>query len=344
MDKILGRDLSMKRILKRNCKRIINILPVRFLLLIENVINNPDLKWYIQGIRLRKFVEHTDFFKLDTSEMSVCSIQKGEWEFPLFQMYFMTEMISLSIDCLSKGYLPQIDYINKEGINLWEQFLVQPCEVLGRNINHSTEKVSELTKANFSIPVFLTDEDIAIYNKIICHFVVLNDATNDYFNDEYEKLFNNKGKIIGVLCRGTDYTVNKPKNHPVQPEVSEIIEKVRETIIKYSCTYIYLATEEESIKKQFEEAFPGKILTNKRKYYDGFYDLKKDGGDDTRISWVHFDRNNDSYYKSLEYFSSINLLSKCDLLVAGNTGGSRMAMVLNNNRYEYAYLFDKGVY
>lgn len=38
-------------------------------------------------------------------------------------------------------------------------------------------------------------------------------------------------KILGVLCRGTDYLLKKPKNHPVQPEPQVVI-KDAEAIMK----------------------------------------------------------------------------------------------------------------
>lgn len=59
---------------------------------------------------------------------------------------------------------------------------------------------------------------------------------------------------------------------------------------------------------------------------------------------MHFERENDSYYKSLEYFSSVLLLSKCQGLIAGNCGGSRAAMYMNDGKYEFSYLFDLGLY
>ena len=50
---------------------------------------------------------------------------------------------------------------------------------------------------------------------------------------------------------------------------------------------------------------------------------------------MNFERENDSYYKGLEYFSSIVILSRCQALIGGNTGGSCAAMFMNNMKYEY---------
>lgn len=36
--------------------------------------------------------------------------------------------------------------------------------------------------------------------------------------------------LLGVIIRGTDYIKLKPKYHPAQPEVDEVITKVRDVI------------------------------------------------------------------------------------------------------------------
>lgn len=45
----------------------------------------------------------------------------------------------------------------------------------------------------------------------------------------------NNNRTIGVLCRGADYVSQKPKGHPVQPDVDDVIKKVEELTIKDNC-------------------------------------------------------------------------------------------------------------
>lgn len=104
---------------------------------------------------------------------------------------------------------------------------------------------------------------------------------------------------------------------------------------------IYLATEERKTRDLFKKEFPGKILENKRRYYDDIYDK------DSSISYikdVHFERENDNYWSGLEYLSSIILLSRCDALVGGNCGGTLGAIFFNDEKYEFTYVFDLGLY
>ena len=59
---------------------------------------------------------------------------------------------------------------------------------------------------------------------------------DDFFHGE---------RVVGVLCRGTDYVAQHPKNHPIQPAISDLINKTIKTLLEYSCKWVYLATEDE---------------------------------------------------------------------------------------------------
>lgn len=333
--------LEMKDLKRKIIEKYYRLLPNRVMSRVENYVKNKDQRALLEGLRLEKFINNTDFDSLDTSKYPVCYIRKATWDYPLFHMYFIVNMLDNIIYCLSKGYKPIVQFKNSENTNLWEQFLEQPCGLQYNNELASLE-CDELD-ANLHWPLYPTRNEISIYAKLYHSFVKPNKQTQKYFDNEYETIIKGK-RVLGVLCRGTDYTANKPKGHPVQPPVDDVIALVKLKMVELDCQWIYLATEERAILEQFEKSFPQQILVNKRNYFDEFYEIKKREGENARISWVHFGREKDSYYKSLEYFSSVNLLSKCTALIAGNCGGSRTALYLNNNKYEYWHLFDLGVY
>lgn len=331
----------MKDFLIKIIKRIYQVLPNGLMIFIEKNIKNVGRRNFFEGIRLEKFVKKTDFNSLNTSKYPICYIRKATWDYPLFHMYFLTNMLDNIVYCLSKGYKPIVQYKNSSNINLWTQFLEQPYSL--EINNDSMELECDKLDAYLCWPLNPTRDDISIFSKLYKTFVKPNKETEQYFNNEYELIIKGK-RVLGVLCRGTDYTANKPKGHPIQPTVDDVIALAKSKMEELNCEWIYLATEEQVIFDRFEKNFPQKILVNKRKYFDEFYEIKKDVGENARISNVHFSRENDSYYKSLEYFSSVNLLSKCTALIAGNCGGSRAALYLNNNEYEFWHLFDLGVY
>lgn len=332
----------MKELIRKFIYYILRHLPNSILLKICGLLKNK-LGYYeqVERIRLSNFVRKTDFHNLDVSKMTNCSIELAEFDYKLFNMCFFNNMLRNIIYCLSKGYRPVVNFkSSKEKVNIWEEFLKQPYN---RTINKMEDVCKcDIKNALLYIPVFPNDEEIQLFGEIYKVFLNFNDDIQKYIDEEYNKLLLGK-RVLGVLCRGTDYLALKPKGHPVQPTLDEVIEEVKVKMKELNCDYIYLATEELGIDKRFNEEFPGKIIINKRKYFDDYYKLKSDGKI-VQISQVHFNRENDNYYKSLEYFSSIVLLSKCCGLIAGNCGGSRAALYLNKGKYEYKHLFNKGLY
>lgn len=173
----------------------------------------------------------------------------------------------------------------------------------------------------------------ALYKQFINYKI----EVEEYMNNEFLTLFNNKDNILGIVCRGTDYVQRKPEGHPVQPNVVDVIDYAIKMKESYPWNYIFLATEEKAIADKFESFFPNRIITNKRCYLDGDYSNKY-------LCDTVLERENDQYYRDLEYLSSINLLSKCKYLIGGLCGASQMALIMNENPYEHVHLFDLGDY
>lgn len=318
---------------------LLRVLPNSVLCSLKKVM--PDKAEIIDIIRLDAFLEKTDFDKLNVLNWPICEIKEGEWDYLLFNVCFLEDMLRKITYCLSNGYRPVVNFVHPtDNDNTWEQLFEQPYNGM---IERKTEgKICDVKVAPLYFPTFPTAEDVKKYGKLYRAFAKPNKYFQNYFQQEYDKLIKGK-RVIGVLCRGTDYVATKPKSHPVQPAVEDIIALVKQKMVELRCESIYLATEEAAIHRQFEEAFPGKILINKRHYFDEYYQMQGTN-DSTLISAVHFKRENDNYYKALEYFSSLYLLAHCNALIAGNCGGSRAALYLNYGAYEYSFLFNLGVY
>lgn len=180
---------------------------------------------------------------------------------------------------------------------------------------------------------------IEFWHSMLNEFVVYDDKVQEYFDKEYNNLILGKS-VVACVLRSTDYTKTKPKGHPIQPSIEEVFEKIHNVMDEFNVEYIYIATEDKLIADRFYEEFQNKVIENKRHYFNE----KFDENNLERVSQVHFNRENDDYLKMLEYMSSINIVSKCDYLVTGLSGGSEMAIFRNGNRYKYSYIFDKGVY
>ncbi len=277
-----------------------------------------------------------------------CLIQQGTWDYRVINFCFIREMISNIIWCLENGYKPVIDIDAKIGnyserTNLWEKMFKQPFETNLKDIKSKGNYIVCPIKTYVVCPHADDARDSQIssfWNKMYREFFVFNDYCQEYVDNEFNTILKDK-KTLGCLGRGTDYLDLKPKGHPIQPSIEELIQKSKQIMEEQNLEYIYLATEEKKIADNFKKSFPGKILENKRYYYDEDYD-KNDKI--SRVSQVSFNRENDDFLKALEYISSITLLSKCNSMVAGLCGGSEAAVYLNGGKYDICYIFDKGIY
>lgn len=320
--------------------RGINCLPEGLYQRVRNFAVQKNRHWLVEQCDLYHMLSEK-FDKLEAGDFkSTLSIQKGLYDYEYFNICFLNNMLSLIVKAVSAYKLPRIEIVDGKGKNIWEQFFEQPYE----NI-HIPDKAVEISEGDqvIGFPGFEEidqDERIRLWGNLYRRYVRFNDQTRQYIEQETKDIIKEDRRILGVLCRGTDYTAKKPKGHPVQPELSDILDKAEEKMKELHCQYIYLATEVGDVDRAFRERFPDKILINKREYYDD----KFKSGDLTWIKDVHFERENDDYLKGLEYLSSLYILSKCNGIVAGNCGGSQASVFMNHNEYEDRYIFDLGLY
>lgn len=320
--------------------RGINLLPEKLYQKVRVYALKKERYWLVEQCDLQHMLSERYDQPEEAYFHSTVSITKGLYDYEYFNICFLNNMLSLIVKAVSDRKLPRINIVDEKGQNIWEQFFVQPYEMI--RTQDKKQETSEKDEV-IGFPGFEEidkDDRIRLWGNLYERYVRFNGHTREYIEKEVSEIIKDDRRILGVLCRGTDYTAKKPKGHPVQPELSDILEKVGEKIKELNCQYIYLATEVGEIDRAFREKFPGKILINQREYYDDQFA----SGDLTWIKDVHFERENDDYLKGLEYLSSLYILSKCNAIVAGNCGGSQAAVFMNNNQYEDRYIFDLGLY
>lgn len=273
-------------------------------------------------------------------------IDRGAYHYPYFNISALKCLVANMLYAFYKGYIPYINLADRRpGEFNWDVFFKQPFE---NSINDKNLINKEYKKQKFNVsPYYIRHKfvynkmEVLIWSKVFNDFVVLNEETNFYVENEYKRVIPNNKRVLGVVCRGTDYVVKKPSRHPVQPTPEFLINHIKDKTPELKIDFIYLATEEKRIVELFESAFPGKIITNTRSYYDEKY---YSANENTYIGDITFERENDNYLKGLEYLSSIYILSKCFALIGGNCGASQGALYLNNLKYEFYELINLGLY
>ena len=244
-----------------------------------------------------------------------------------------------------RGYIPVVDmknyitpYLDKEHpLNVWEYYFEQPAGYDLKAIGGSRNIVlasGEVPESFPDFPMLESEEEVLMWRKLFHKYVRLNKETEQYISDIQEKLFKNE-RILGVLCRGTDYQATKPKGHPIQPEAEQVITKVQSMMEEKNCTKVYLATEDQKILQSFREAFGEKLIfpdVQMRPYNEG-----------ELITEIEMERKDDRRLKGLEYLTQIALLSRCCCLISGRCGGCYGALLMSEG-YEEECIWDLGLY
>ena len=258
---------------------------------------------------------------------------------------------------VDNGYIAVIDMQNfhnqytedsKFGkINVWEIFFQQPMGYTLEDIAHSKNIILS-KKAPYpnhkywmGQSEFYDNEDrIKYFHNLFSKYIKFNNKTKEYLQKQYENILSGKGRVVGVLCRGTDYVLYRPKGHPVQPEPQDVIKDVKNVMASYRCEYVFLSTEDSDIFKLFLEEFGNKLLyveqkrTSKSDLVGGMYLAKKNIQDSINI---------DTFTRGIGYLSSTYLLSQCTCYLGGRTGGSKGVLLMSNG-FEYRKIYNLGLY
>lgn len=298
------------------------------------------------------FEYKNEYYKEIRNSKKIMVIKNGLWANTYFIGACLHNTLNQVLYALSCGCIPVVE-LNKSSDTYyqWDWFFLQPAEyILGVNMEELTLKMHSAEYQVLDCDIACTEympsmqmvhdpesTDYRIWKFLYKEFVKINPKTLKYINDDLSKICSSLDGVLGVLVRGTDYLASKPAGHPIQPEIQEVVVSCENYMKKYGYNRLYIATEDrglfEKISKSMEDT---PVLENRRKYYDELYVLGHGIGE------VHFDRDNDYYWKSIEYLSSLIILSQCSGIVAGNWGG--VFSVLYSDGFEHSNIINKGLY
>lgn len=183
-----------------------------------------------------------------------------------------------------------------------------------------------------------------------------NQCVMDEVNKNFIKLFQNEKNILGVALReqfSEDYNIlikntdvkKVYKNHPLGPNINEILDIVEEMINRWNCKKIFVATRFNDSITKFEERFPGKIIYCERKRVYMVEDIKKIN---SRRKFMDVSEGEDltarkeAHRIAREYAQETILLSKCTYLIGAKSGQTIAALALNGGQYkDIKVLYDR---
>lgn len=267
-------------------------------------------------------------------------------QYPGLASHALTNLGHIAM-ALHAGYIPLVDTVNPDnflkeiskvtGENAWEIFFQQP---FGKRLADIPED-GRIVYA-VGIPKLKPDENIAgnraaldFWRRMARKFMPVSGDILKLADEVAEQLGMRGKRVAGVLCRGTDYVSTRPYQHPVQPEMEEVIRKVKEVMEQYGCELCYLATEDEKVWQTFKKEMGDRLVCSQTIYYEGT--------EDRMLCDVNTQWNVNVLEKNREYLTALVLLSRCNCFLSGRTSGMVLTLLLAED-FEYFYAWDYGSY
>lgn len=244
-----------------------------------------------------------------------------------------------------KNYYTEYAGLERYGIiNIWEDYYEQPSSYTLEEVYQSKNVIlSKFDDKKYNYP----DLSNKIYLSNIWWIETCQNLSRLYKLTPNHMLKENiskervclkvSGKILRVLARGTDYISLKPKNHPVPYDIECFIEECQNRLLNKTYDYLYLATEDLDILNIFKKIFGEKLLYIEQ--------MRMKQNVNRVIMDIKFGRENDNYLRGLEYCTAIEILAKCDGLLANCCCyGALGAILINGGHYMENIIFDAGRY
>lgn len=273
--------------------------------------------------------------------------------------YVMSKPIRVKNGLMSNVlcFLEQLDYIEKKGcipvadmqsypsqyleaqqigkINAWEYYY-EPMSPYTLEEVYQSKNVIMGYDDNCYMQDYQEKYDIPRLSQLYHKYIKIRPDTAQIINREYEKILGGKRTILGVLYRGTDMVSLKLAHHAVQPAVDEMKKLMHQYFREWQCEYIFLCTEDQQALDEFKKEFGDRLLYTDQARFSN-----------TGNQWlaqIENTRENDKYLRGLEYLTTIELLTRCDYLLAGVCSGSVCSLIMNGGQYKGVKMVDKGVY
>ncbi|MDO4304348.1 MAG: hypothetical protein Q4D94_10570 [Bacillota bacterium] len=260
-----------------------------------------------ENLFVSKFISVLNGMLINTIKFrqNYCLIRRND-AVPGLASHIITNLGQI-LTSLNNGYIPIIDTVNADNVftglsklysvNAWELYFRQPMAANLEAISSGKEvKILDgIPKfmPNYNMDCLMNPDLMAFWRNIMKTYMPLSATLNDRVEHCLNALPFAGSKVLGIICRGTDYTNIRPYNHPVQPSLEAVLAKADEFIRIYQCDYCYLATEDRDILSAFQNKFQDKLLTTQEIYYES--DLA-----DT-INQTNISNHVDIHQKNMEY-------------------------------------------
>ena len=251
------------------------------------------------------------------------------------------------------GYIPVIDFKHVKNnmisdtdvnrVNGWETLFLQPTQydldsalaskhkVIIDCHGNGTLRFKGSTDINWQDPI-----SIKYWHDYFTKIIKIKPTIMSEIEENFNQTFGQNDRILGVKIRGTDYILNKPYGHPIQPNPTDVIAHAYRIIKLYNCNKLFLSCEDAKISDMFKDKFGPMLITGNVKY--------QLSGDEYLYDYYAKNQIN-NFENNLEYLTNTIFLSKCNCLITSqNSTTTSLRLWRSLNNYEYLYIYDLGTY
>lgn len=243
---------------------------------------------------------------------------------------------------VERGWVPVVDYQTHptqytaapgcRDFNLWEVFFEQPCGYALADVWHARHVVinsmrpAPRKKYLMGQYEFYDNPDrIAWFRECFGRYIRLNKQADKRLADALQQvLHNQQHSTLGLLCRGTDYLKLKPKGHPVQPTVEQVIADARRAMREQNLTQVFVATEDADILEALRSEFGQQLIYLHQQRLSSSAIKPNEYLADEKMRLAGFNGIDDAW----QYLTAIYLLAHCKYTLCGRTGGAKGVLLM----------------
>lgn len=233
-------------------------------------------------------------------------------------------------------------YRQPTGMSLEEAYQAQEVYFVNRldcpyNFTRRQKKLyKEITAVKGWVYGESREQHFALYKRLYDTYFVPSDEATAFVEAQWNELIAPGERVLGMLCRGTDYFTTRPIKHQIQPTVEQITEKVDAFLSEHAVDKIFVATEDQTILESLKARYGQRVV-----YIDCPRLEAKVG---RSVAEGFREKRVDRKMNGLYYYASIACLARCQHLIAGKTMATQFIRTMKNEDFETEFYWNLGRY
>ena len=255
----------------------------------------------------------------------------GLWIYYLNRLAFSDKMGFYHVfNCVQSEFY-QEDHPMHGTHNVFEYYFQQPCGISLKSAWKSKSVIFDWNSADYgyydvfrvggTIDYTFKEADIELFAKLQKKYIKLRPSLERKICGQIKRMFG-ESKVLAVHARGTDYKVEY-KGHPLPITTQDYIEAARIQAEQIGADKIFLATDDLSILKAFQQEFGSALL-----YYDDV--IRSEGT--VWNCYVKTNVRNSHYRLGYEIIRDVYTMAACDGFVCGMSYVSFMVQVVKKSQ------------